>query len=55
MHSGDSIAVYPLAYSTPEIKDTIADYAIRLAKALKIVGLFNIQFVIDSDNKGIRH
>ena len=51
VHSGDSIAVYPPHTLTPEIKDTIADYAIRLAKALKIVGLFNIQFVIDSDNK----
>jgi carbamoyl-phosphate synthase large subunit len=51
VHSGDSIAVYPPHTLPQEIKETIADYAVRLAKALKIVGLFNIQFVIDSNNK----
>ena len=51
VHSGDSIAVYPPHTLSQRIKDTIADYTMRLAKALKTVGLFNIQFVIDSDEK----
>ena len=51
VHSGDSIAIYPPHTLSREIKDIIADYSIRLAKALKIVGLFNIQFVIDSAGK----
>jgi len=51
VHSGDSIAVYPPHTLSQKIKDTIVDYSIRLAKAMKIVGLFNIQFVIDHDEK----
>jgi len=51
VHSGDSIAVYPPHTLSEEVKNTIADYTVRLAKALQIVGLFNIQFVIDSSNK----
>ncbi len=51
VHSGDSIAVYPPHTLSQRIKETIADYTMRLAKALKTVGLFNIQFVIDSDDK----
>ncbi len=51
VHSGDSIAVYPPHTLSQKVKDTIADYTMRLAKALKTVGLFNIQFVIDRDEK----
>lgn len=51
VHSGDSIAVYPPHTLSQKIKDTIADYSIRLAKALNTVGLFNIQFVIDHNDK----
>ena len=51
VHSGDSIAVYPPYNFSQKIKDTIADYTIRLASALKTVGLFNIQFVIDKNEK----
>ena len=51
VHSGDSIAVYPPHTLSRKIKDTIADYTMKLAKALKTVGLFNIQFVIDRDEK----
>lgn len=51
VHSGDSIAVYPPHTLSQKIKDTIADYTMKLAKALKTVGLFNIQFVIDQDEK----
>lgn len=51
VHSGDSIAVYPPHTLPQQVRQTIADYTVRLAKALKIVGLFNIQFVIDNRNK----
>ena len=51
VHSGDSIAVYPPHTLSQKVKDTIADYTMKLAKALKTVGLFNIQFVIDQDEK----
>lgn len=51
VHSGDSIAVYPPHTLSKKIKDTIADYTMKLAKALRTVGLFNIQFVIDQDEK----
>lgn len=46
VHSGDSIAVYPPQNLSASMMETIADYATRLAKGLKIVGLLNIQFVI---------
>lgn len=51
IHSGDSIAVYPPHTLSQRVKDTITDYTMKLAKALKTVGLFNIQFVIDSNDK----
>ena len=51
IHSGDSISIYPPQTLDEHIKSTIVDYTTRLAKALKIVGLFNIQFVIDNNNK----
>lgn len=46
VHSGDSISVYPPQTLSQSIKDTIVDYTGRLAKALAIVGLVNIQYVI---------
>lgn len=51
VHSGDSIAVYPPRTLDDAAKNTIVEYTQRLAKALNIVGLFNIQFVLDQDNK----
>lgn len=51
VHSGDSIAIYPPRDLPQQVKDTIVDYTVRLAKALKIIGLFNIQFVLDKDGK----
>ncbi|MGN0484746.1 MAG: carbamoyl-phosphate synthase large subunit [Lachnospiraceae bacterium] len=46
VHSGDSISVYPAQTLSKEIKETIADYTGRLAKALHVVGLINIQFIV---------
>ncbi len=50
VHSGDSTSVYP-PFSIPQsVKDTIADYTRRLGLGIGIVGLFNIQFIVDSEN-----
>ncbi len=51
IHSGDSIAVYPPRKISKDVKTTILDYSIRLGRALNIVGLFNIQFVVDQNDK----
>ena len=45
VHSGDSISVYPAHTITPQVKETIAEYTRRLAKALHVKGLINIQFI----------
>ncbi|MGN0343620.1 MAG: carbamoyl-phosphate synthase large subunit [Lachnospiraceae bacterium] len=45
VHSGDSISVYPAPTVSEEVKETIAEYSRRLAKALHVKGLINIQFI----------
>ena len=45
VHSGDSISVYPAPTITQPIKEKIAEYTRRLAKALHVKGLINIQFI----------
>ena len=45
VHSGDSISVYPAHTVSDTIKKTIAEYTRRLAKALHVKGLINIQFI----------
>ncbi len=49
VHSGDSISVYPCQHLSQRIQSTIIDYTGRLAKALKVVGLVNIQYVVYND------
>ena len=49
VHSGDSISVYPPQKIKPEIKEVICDYTQRLAKALHVIGLINIQFIVYED------
>lgn len=49
VHSGDSMAVYPPQTLKRETIDKMADYATRLARAMKVVGLMNIQFVVEGD------
>lgn len=51
IHSGDSISVYPTFSVSRNVKDTIIDYTVRLGKAIGIVGLFNIQFIVDKEEK----
>ena len=46
IHSGDSISVYPPQTIAQKIKGILVDYTGRLARALKVVGLVNIQYVI---------
>lgn len=46
VHSGDSISVYPAPTISEEIKETLVEYTKRLAQALHVVGLINIQFIV---------
>ncbi len=49
VHSGDSNSVYPPFSISQKVKDTIVDYTTRLGLGIGIVGLFNIQFIVDKD------
>ena len=49
VHSGDSISVYPAQTLSQRIKATLIDYTGRLSRALKVVGLVNIQYVVYND------
>ena len=49
IHSGDSISVYPSFSLSPKVKQEIIDDTVKLGKAIGIVGLFNIQFIVDGD------
>ena len=46
VHSGDSISIYPCRTLSEHIKRVIIDYTEKLAKALHVVGLVNIQYVV---------
>ena len=49
IHSGDSISVYPAFSITEKVKKTIIEYTEKLGLGIGIIGLFNIQFIVDSD------
>ena len=49
VHSGDSISVYPSFSISQKVKDTILDYTKRLGLGIGIVGLYNIQFIVDKE------
>ena len=51
IHSGDSISVYPSFSLNDDVKQKMIDYTVRLGKAIGIVGLYNIQFIVDSEDK----
>ncbi|MEN8906020.1 MAG: carbamoyl-phosphate synthase (glutamine-hydrolyzing) large subunit [Clostridiales bacterium] len=51
IHSGDSFAVYPPQKLSNNLKNIIVDYSIKIAQALNVIGLFNIQFVIDNKDR----
>ena len=50
IHSGDSISVYPARTISEKAKETIAEYTRRLARALHVVGMINIQFIVLGDD-----
>ncbi len=49
VHSGDSISVYPSFSISDKVKGIILQYAKKLGLRIGIVGLFNIQFIVDND------
>ena len=49
VHSGDSISVYPSFSISETVKATILDYTRKLGLGIGIVGLFNIQFIVDEN------
>jgi len=55
IHSGDSSCVLPAVSIREETLNTIRDYTRKLALALKVVGLVNLQFAIQRDGKGKDH
>lgn len=50
VHSGDSTSVYPPFSISEKVKNTIVDYTTRLGLGIGIVGLFNIQFIVDKND-----
>ena len=48
IHSGDSISVYPSYSLSAEVKQTILNYTEKLGLGIGIIGLFNIQFIVDA-------
>ena len=50
VHSGDSISVYPSFSISDKVKGIILQYAKKLGLGIGIVGLFNIQFIVDKDD-----
>lgn len=50
IHSGDSISVYPTFSVSEKVRKTIVDYTVKLGMAIGIVGLYNIQFIVDKED-----
>lgn len=50
IHSGDSISVYPAQTLSTDVKSKIVEYTKRLATALHVNGMINIQFIIDGED-----
>ena len=51
IHSGDSISVYPTFSISDKVKGIILQYAKKLGKGIGIVGLYNIQFIVDEADR----
>jgi carbamoyl-phosphate synthase large subunit len=49
VHSGDSTSVYPPFSISEKVKETIREYTTRIGKGIGIVGLFNIQYIVDGE------
>ena len=50
VHSGDSISIYPTFSVSEDVKETILDYTVKLGLGIGIVGLYNIQFIVDKED-----
>ena len=50
VHSGDSMSVYPPYSLSQQVKDKIVDYTTRIGLKLNMIGLFNIQFIVDKND-----
>lgn len=50
VHSGDSISIYPPVSISAKVKETIIDYTQKLGLGIGIIGLFNIQFIVDPED-----
>ena len=51
VHSGDSMSVYPPYSLSEAVKKTIVDFTTRIGVKLKMIGLYNIQFIVDKNNE----
>lgn len=51
IHSGDSISIYPTFSVSEKAKQTILDYTVKLGLGIGIVGLYNIQFIVDKNEE----
>ena len=51
IHSGDSISVYPTFSISHKVKGIVLQYAKKLGLGIGIVGLYNIQFIVDKNDK----
>ncbi len=51
IHSGDSISVYPSFSISDKVKGTILQYAKKLGLGIGIIGLYNIQFIVDKNDR----
>ena len=53
IHSGDSISVYPAQTISDKAKATIEEYTKRLAQALHVLGMINIQFIVSNEDEEV--
>ena len=51
VHSGDSMSVYPPYSLSQKVKDIIVDYTTKIGIKLNMIGLYNIQFIVDKEEK----
>ncbi len=49
IHSGDSISIYPTFSVSKKVKEKILDYTVKLGLGIGMVGLYNIQFIVDKN------
>jgi carbamoyl-phosphate synthase large subunit len=50
VHSGDSMSVYPSYSLSDKVKETIIDYTTKIGIKLQMIGLYNIQFIVDKND-----